>query len=49
MDQPYIGNKNAKIKINFLISHQKHVVGTQKNRFHETVLLSTKTNGNTDE
>ena len=32
------------LKINFLISQLKHVVGTQKNRLIETVLLSTKTN-----
>ena len=28
--------------INFLISQPKHVLGTQKNRLNETVLLSTK-------
>ena len=29
-------------KNNFLISRPKHVVGTQKNRLNETVLLSTQ-------
>ena len=29
-------------KNSFLISQQKHVVGTQKNSLHETVLLSTQ-------
>ena len=30
------------LKIIFLISEPKHVVGTQKNRLNETVLLSTQ-------
>ena len=32
--------KSAYPKINFLISQTKHVVGTQKNRLNERVLLS---------
>ena len=34
--------KSAYLKINFLISQPKHVVGTQKNRLSEKVLLSTQ-------
>ena len=34
--------KSAEQKIIFLISQPKHVVGTQKNRLNETVLLSTR-------
>ena len=33
-------DKSAYWKIIFFISHPKHVVGTQKNRLNETVLLS---------
>ena len=33
--------KSAYQNINFLISQPKHVVGTQKNRLNETVLLHT--------
>ena len=35
-------DKSAHWKIIFFISHPKHVVGTQKNRLNETVLLSTQ-------
>ena len=35
-------DKSAYWKIIFLISEPKHVVGTQKNRLNETVLLSTQ-------
>ena len=35
-------DKRAYWKIIFFISHPKHVVGTQKNRLNETVLLSTQ-------
>ena len=34
--------KSAQQKFNFLISQPKHVVGTQKNRHNETVLLNTQ-------
>ena len=34
--------KSAYQKFNFLISEPKHVVGSQKNRLNETVLLSTQ-------
>ena len=34
--------KSVYQKISFLISQPKHVVGTQKNRLNETVLLSTQ-------
>ena len=34
--------KSAYQKLNFLISKPKHVVGTQKNRLNETVLLGTQ-------
>ena len=37
-----ISGKSAYQKNSFLISQPKHVVGTQKNRLNETVLLSTK-------
>ena len=33
-------DKNTYLKINFLIFQPKHVVGTQKNRLNEMVLLS---------
>ena len=35
-------------KMNFLISQPKHVLGTQKNRLNETVLLSTQNYVKTD-
>ena len=35
-------DKSAYLKIIFHISQTKHVVGTQKNRLNETVLLSTQ-------
>ena len=35
-------DESAYLKIIFLISQPKHVVGTQKNRLNETVLLSTQ-------
>ena len=35
-------DKSAYWKIIYFISHLKHVVGTQKNRLNETVLLSTQ-------
>ena len=34
--------KSVYRKFSFLISQPKHVVGTQKNRLNETVLLSTQ-------
>ena len=34
-------DKSVLLKINFLIFQPKHVVGSQKNRLIETVLLST--------
>ena len=36
-------DKRAHLKVVFLISQQKHVVGTQKNCLNETILLSTQT------
>ena len=35
-------DKSEYWKTIFFISHPKHVVGTQKNHFNETVLLSTQ-------
>ena len=35
-------DKSAYWKTIFFISHPKHVVGTQKNRLNETVLLGTQ-------
>ena len=39
---------NVSLKNDFLISQLKHIVGTQKNRLNETILLSTNTNVKTD-
>ena len=35
-------DKNAYLKINFLIFQRKHMLDTQKNRLNEKVLLSTQ-------
>ena len=41
-------HKNAFLKIIFSIFQPKHVVGTQKSRLNETVLLSTQNIFSTD-
>ena len=42
MDWP--PDTSALLKVHFLMAQPKHVMGTQKNRLNETVLLSTQNN-----